>query len=86
LLIKKAFVKTFIWSTLLYGSESWTLGKQETTRLQAAEMWIWRRMCRISWMEKKSNEEVLKQVGAERELLQEENKKEGKICWSHHSA
>jgi len=38
--IKKKLVKTLVWTTLLYGSETWTLKKEEIKRLKAAEMWI----------------------------------------------
>jgi len=52
----------------LYCTETWTLRKEDITRLEAFEMWIWRRMEKISWMEHISNEEVLKLV-EERSML-----------------
>lgn len=42
-----------MWSVLTYGCESWTLGKQERDRLQAMEMWIWRRIMGTGWMARK---------------------------------
>ena len=68
--IKKKLVKTLVWSTLLYGSETWTLRKEEIRKLEAMEMWMWRRLEKISWTEKLTNEEVLKRVGEERQLVQ----------------
>jgi hypothetical protein len=68
--IKKKLVKTLVWSTLLYGSETWTLRKEEIRKLEAVEMWMWRRLEKISWTEKLTNEEVLKRVGEERQLVQ----------------
>ena len=50
----------------LYGCETWTLRKMEIDRLKAFEMWIWRRMEKISWEDKKKNEEVLDAIGEER--------------------
>ena len=50
--VKKMMVKTLVWSTLLYGSETLTLRKEDIRRLEAVEMWIWRRMERVSWMER----------------------------------
>ena len=47
----------------LYSTESWSLRKQAIRRIEAFEMWIWRRMERISWKEKRTNEEVLNIVG-----------------------
>jgi hypothetical protein len=68
--LKKRIVKTLIWSVLLYGSETWTLRKEDIKRLEAFEMWVWRRMEKISWTERKTNEEVLHIVG-ERKCLVE---------------
>ena len=48
--LKKRIIKSMIWSMLLYGSETWTLWKEDIRRLEAFEMWIWRRMERISWI------------------------------------
>ena len=64
--VKKKMVKTLVWSTLLYGSETWTLRKEDIRRLEAVEMWIWRRMERVSWMDKITNEEILNKVGEKR--------------------
>ena len=54
---------------MLYGAETWTLRKEDIRRLEAVEMWMWRRMEKISWTEKITNEEVLKRVGEERQLI-----------------
>jgi hypothetical protein len=67
--LKKRLIKTLIWSVTLYGSETWTLRKEDTRRLEAFEMWLWRRMERISWTEHVSNEEVLQRVDEERAML-----------------
>ena len=67
--LKKRMIKTLIWSVTLYGSETWTLRKEDTRRLEAFEMWIWRRMERISWTEHVSNEEVLQRVEEERAIM-----------------
>ena len=68
--LKKRMTKCLIWPVALYGCESWTLRKVEIERLKAFEMWIWRRMERVSWEDKKTNEEVLLNVGTERSLVQ----------------
>ena len=41
---KKKMIKTLVWSIVLYGAETWTLRKEEVNRLNAFEMWLWRRM------------------------------------------
>ena len=67
--VKKRIIKTVVWSVALYGCETWTMKKDEVRRLQAFEIWIWRRMERVSWKDKKTNEEVLKQVDEERSII-----------------
>ena len=62
-------IKTYIWSTLLYGCESWTLTQESRKRLEAMEMWCWRRMLKISWTERITNESILDDIGRRRELL-----------------
>jgi len=67
--VKKKIVKTLVWSTLPYGSETWTLRKEDIRRLEAVEMWIWRRMEGVSWMDRITNEEILNKVGEKRQLI-----------------
>ena len=51
--------KCYVWSTLLYGAETWTITKTLIKRIDAFEIWTYRQMLRISWKEHKPNEEVL---------------------------
>jgi len=60
--VRKRLLKCYIWSVLLYGCESWTINKNMEQKLKATEMWFWRKMMRISWTEKLTNEEVLEKV------------------------
>ena len=69
LAIKKRLLKCYIWSVLTYGCESWTINKTMQKHLKAAEMWFYRRILRISWTERMTNEEVLRKMGTERLLL-----------------
>ena len=62
-------VKTYVWSVLLYGCETWTISNQMEQRLEAFEMWCWRRLLKISWVQRISNEDVLRRMGVGRELL-----------------
>ncbi|GFS12666.1 endonuclease-reverse transcriptase [Elysia marginata] len=59
-------MKCFVWSPFLYASETWTLNKNTEKRIEAMEMWIYRRMQRISWKEKVTNKKVLESVGLQR--------------------
>jgi len=67
--LRKRSVKVFVWSVVLYGSETWTLQKEDIRRLEAFETWIWRRVMKVSWNEHKTNEEVLQMVDTEREMM-----------------
>ena len=62
-------LKAYVWATLLYGAETWTLNKTLKRKLEATEMWFYRRMLRISWVDRISNEEVLRRMNTSRMLL-----------------
>jgi len=67
--IKKRIIKAIIWSVALYAAETWTYKKEDIRRLEAFEMWVWRRMEKISWRDMKTNEEVLQLVPEKRSLM-----------------
>ena len=67
--VKKKIIKTVVWSVLLYGSEIWSPKTEDIRRIEAFEMWIWRMMEKVSWVERKTNEDVLIMVDEKRELL-----------------
>ena len=62
-------MKTYVWAVLLYGCECWTMNSEIVKKLEAVEMWFIRRMMRISWTERRSNESVLKDANLERTLI-----------------
>uniref|UniRef100_A0A8D8XRU9 Endonuclease-reverse transcriptase n=1 Tax=Cacopsylla melanoneura TaxID=428564 RepID=A0A8D8XRU9_9HEMI len=80
--LRKRFAKCFIWSVVLYGSETWTMRKKEEKFLENFEMWLWRRIENIKWSDKIRNEEVLKRVGEERTILKTISKR--KRSWLGH--
>ena len=63
-------LKCYVWATLLYGVETWTVSQTSKKRLDAFEMWALRRLLRISWTERMSNDRVLTLAGVRRELIQ----------------
>ena len=65
--LKKKSIKAVVRSVALYGSESWTMRKNEIDRLSAFEMWIWRRMEKISWKAKVTNEQVFEMRARDRD-------------------
>jgi hypothetical protein len=62
-------VKCYIWNIALYGVETWTLRKLDQKYVESLEMWCWRRMEKISWMDCVNNETVLHRVKEERNIL-----------------
>ena len=67
--LRKRFIKAYVWSTLTYGCEAWTINKEMERRIEAMEMWCYRRMLKIAWTERVSNEQVLIRAGAKREMM-----------------
>ena len=80
--LRSRIAKGYIWSTLLYGAETWTLTKVTSDKLEAFEMWLYRRMLRISWIEHKTNGEVLHKMKNKRSILNG-TKKEMSIFWTY---
>jgi len=60
--LKIRLLKAFVWFLLLYGCETWTLTAETKNNIQAAEMWFYRRMLRISYKKHITNTEVLNRV------------------------
>src|SRR6476661_6113620 len=57
--LRKRLVKTLVWPEVLYGCETWTMRKEEINHLSAFEIWVWRRMGKVSWMDERKNEQAL---------------------------
>ncbi|KDR10935.1 hypothetical protein L798_14458, partial [Zootermopsis nevadensis] len=68
--MKKKLVKCYVWSVALYGAETWTLRKKEQKYLESYEMWCWRRIGKFRWTDRVTNEEVLRRVNEQRNILQ----------------
>ena len=67
--LKKRMIKVLIWPVVLYGCETWTLLQADIDRLQALEMWLWRKLEGIRWKDGISNEIVLEIVDEPRGLM-----------------
>ena len=67
--IRLRILKSYIWSVLLYGCETWTVSRKMKKRLEATEMWFIRRMMRIPWVARRTNQEVLQMAGMSKELM-----------------
>lgn len=66
--VRKRFLKIYIWSIALYGCETWTISATEKRKLEAFEMWCYRKMLRIKWIDRITNEAVLIRI-KEKEIL-----------------
>ena len=66
---KRPLGRRYVWSIVFYGSETWIQRKLERKYLESFEMWCWRRMEKIKWSEKVTNEQVIDRIGEKRTLL-----------------
>ena len=65
---KVCLVKAMILPVVMYGCESWTIKKAEHQRIDAFELWCWRRLLRVPWTAKRSNQSILKEISPEYSL------------------
>ena len=59
---KFCLVKTMVFPVVMYGCESWTVKKAECWRIDAFELWCWRRLLRVPWNARRSNQSILKEI------------------------
>ena len=65
---KVHLVKAMAFPVVMYGCESWTIKKAEHQRIDAFELWCWRRLLRVPWASKRSNQSILKEISSEYSL------------------
>ena len=61
-------VKAMVFPIVMYGCESWTIKKAESRRIDAFELWCWRRLLRVPWTATRSNQSILKEISPEYSL------------------
>ena len=59
---KFRLVKTMVFPVIMYGCESWTVKEAEGQRIDAFELWCWRRLLRVPWTPRRSNQSILKEI------------------------
>ena len=59
---KVHLVKAMVYPVVMYGCESWTVKKAERQRIDAFELWCWRRLLRVPWTARRSNQSILKEI------------------------
>ena len=65
---KVHLVKAMVFPVVMYGCESWTIKKAECQRINAFELWCWRRLLRVPWTARRSNQSILKEISPEYSL------------------
>ena len=65
---KVRLVKAMVFPAVMYGSESWPIKKAEHQRTDAFELWCWRRLLRVPWTARRSNQSILKEISSEYSL------------------
>ena len=59
---KVGIIKAMVFPVVMYGCESWTVKKAECQRIDALELWCWRRLLRVPWTARRSNQSILKEI------------------------
>ena len=59
---KFRLIKALVFLVVMYGCESWTVKKAEHSRIDAFELWCWRRLLRVPWTARRSNQSILKEI------------------------
>ena len=65
---KVHLVKALVFAVVMYGCESWTIKKAECQRTDAFELWCWRRLLRVPWIARRSNQSILKEINPDYSL------------------
>ena len=65
---KVCLVKAMVFPLVMYGCESWAIKKAECRRIDAFKLWCWRRLLRVPWMARRSNQSILKEISPEYSL------------------
>ena len=66
---RKRILNSYVWSILLCSCEKWTICKNMEEKLKSLELWFFRRMLKVSWLDRQRNETVLDRVGSHRNLI-----------------
>ena len=81
---KVRLVKAMVFPGVMYGCESWTVKKAECQRIDAFELWCWRRLLRVPWTARRSNQSILKEISPGCSLGRTDAKAETLVLWPTH--
>ena len=78
---KVHLVKAIVFPVVMYGYESWPIKKAEHRRIDAFELWCWRRLLRVPWPARRSNQSILKEISPEKFIVRTDAEAETLILW-----
>ena len=84
LLTKVRLVKAMVYPVVTYGCESWTVKKAEHKKIDAFELWCWRRLLRVLWTARRANESILKELNPQGSIGRTDAEAETPILWPPH--
>ena len=82
MLTKVCIVKAMVFPVVMYECESWTIKKAEHGRIDAFELWCWRRLLRVPWTARRSNQSILKEIN----IVRTDAEAEAPILWPSHGS
>ena len=68
MMVKNSGLKAMVFPVVMYGFENWTIKKAEHQRIDAFEVWCWRRLLRVPWTTRRRNQSILKEISPEYSL------------------
>ena len=83
LLTKVPLVEAMVFPVIMYECGSWTIKKAERQRIAAFELWCWRRLLRVPWTARISNQSILKEISPDYSFQEQMLKAEAPILWAH---
>ena len=81
---KVHLVQAMVFPVVMYGCESWTIKKAERRRIDAFELWCWRRLLRVPWTARRSNQSILKEINSDF-FGRNDAKAETPVLWPPHA-
>ena len=82
---KVCLVKAMVFPVVIYGCENWTVKKAECWRIDAFELWCWRRLLRVPWTARRSNQSILKEISPGCSFGRNDAKAETPVLWPPHA-
>ena len=82
---KVHLVKVMVFPVVMYGCESWTVKKSEPLRIDAFELWCWRRLLRVPWTARRSNQSILKEISPGISFGENDAEAETPVLWPPHA-